>query len=382
MPQKFLPKNELDDVVKSSYEKIWKFRRQENENWEDRIIATFSYLQKRNRTFSKFVNFDDYWDIIDRMYHDKNSFSEFKEKIIRNLCRFETFNFYFEIPRLYNFSKKVKLGKCICYAFSELPLKIQREFIDWTEMAYPYVDENKISKKERLEFLSQFLFLKIQLVGIGDRISLENANEIVDSHLNIFRYLFDADIQTTLVVGENVTRKIVDGPFGKWNYISNNNWALGRYDEFFYDEIKFLSDIFKKNKPVELDLRIKEAVNMYGISFTIHYPPLKLITLCSGLESLVVTEKRGKGKQISKRVSSLLDKSNNSEVKSDLILLYNKRSESVHGFDKNAISKYEVKKCQKYLKQAIKKMLEFRKNGYSNLRGRNATKSLCYNFGW
>jgi len=377
--KKFLPDDEFNDVVKSSYERIWKFKGKENQNWEDRIFNTYSYLSKKHKTFSKMVTQDDYWDVINRLYHDELSSNQFKEKIVRNLCKIETFVFYFEIPRLYNFNKNISLGKCQCYSFSEIPKRVRNEFIDWAILGLP--DQSDEAKKDRIEYLSQFLVIKLIVRGIGFDKALVDAQEEVEQNLNILRYIFEEDIQPRLIIAENYDRHIVDGPFGNWSQHIETNWALGRFEDYFEDEINFLSKIFKKKSSTDLEVRIKQAVNMFGVSLTISYLPLQLIALCSGLESLVVIKPRNIGKQISSRISDILNEENYNKTKNDLATLYKKRNTSIHIPTKEYISKDDVKLCLNYLKKSIKKITSLRNEGFTALDS-NKSKSLFSKFDW
>ncbi len=88
--KKFLPEDELLDVSKSSYQRIWKFKGKENQNWEDRIFKTYSYLSKKNKVFGKMVNQDDYWQCINPLYHKELSQAQFEEEIIDQMCTMRT----------------------------------------------------------------------------------------------------------------------------------------------------------------------------------------------------------------------------------------------------------------------------------------------------
>ncbi|MGY5148615.1 MAG: hypothetical protein ACW9W3_00960 [Candidatus Nitrosopumilus sp. bin_68KS] len=375
--KKRIKEKELNDIVHSSYEKIWKFKGKKNQNWEDRIFKTYDYLKKRNKIFSELVTKDDYFKQINRLYHDELTQKEFTEKIIQNLCTIETFNFYFQIPKMYNFNKNLSLGKCRCYAFTDLPKRVAYEFLEWTKI----IEKNEYSEDQeyRIEELKQTLFLKIVVKGIGYDKCMAHAEEIIEQNMNILRYLFESNIHSTMIVVDLFDRHYVDAAYGDFTQRFENIQGHGRYDLIYENEFKKLSDIFKKKSPTDLEARIKRATCMFGTSLTISFLPLRLIALCSGLESLVVSERQDIRKQISIRITDILNESNNALIQQKLVELYKKRNLSVHQPTSICISDDDIQECQKFLKFTISNMLKLLDDGYKTL---DKSKPLSHKFGW
>ncbi len=372
-----LPEKELKDVTKSSYEKIWKFKGKENQNWEDRIFKTYDYLKKRNKIFGESVSEDDYFKQVNRLYHKELTQEEFNKKIINDLATVETFVFYFEVPNVYNFNKNFSVGHCQCYTFEDLPKRVVYEFVEWTKI----IEHNEYpeDQEHRIEQLKQFLFLKLIVKGIGYDQCMKQAEKTVEQNMNILRYVFGSNIQPTMIVVDLLDRHYADAAYGDFMQRLENHKGHGRYDEIYDKELRILSKIFKKKLPTDLESRIKASVCMFGTSLSIPYFPLRLIALCSGLESLVVNSRVKIREQISKRIPDLIEEPSNNTACQKLVELYKKRNLSTHQPISISISKEDVKECGDFLEHSIDKMLGLLEEDYKGLDKR---KSIFSKFGW
>lgn len=372
-----LPKKELEEVLKTSYEQIWKYKGKENQNWEDRIFKTYDYLKKRNKVFGELVTQDDYFRQVNRLYHDELTQEVFNEKITNDLGTMETFVFYFEVPNVYNFNKNLSIGPCKCYAFENLPKSVAFEFVEWTKI----IEHNEYpeDKEYRIERLKQFLFLKLIVKGIGFDQCMKQAEKTVEQNLNILRYIFGTNIQPSMIVVHLLDRHYVDAAYGNFIQRLENHKGHGRYDEIYDRDLRTLSKIFKKKSPTDLESRIKASVCMFGTSLSIQYLPLRLISLCSGLESLVVNNRIKNREQISKRIPDLIQESSSDSTCQKLVELYKKRNLSTHQPTSIDISKEDVTECEDFLERSIDNMLRLLDEGYKSL---DKHKPVFSKFGW
>lgn len=377
-----LPEIEIIDITKSCIDKIWIHKGTRNQNWENRIFGTYTKLAKRNPIFSKHVDKSDFWRCVNEKYDLEYSNSEFKEKIMEEMCTFNNFEFYFTIPAMYNFPTGLRLGLCICYKFPDLPKNIQKEFVEWWKIAYPWKKEEIEEKEHRLEILQEFLFLKIRVKSIGFENALNKAQESVETNLNILRFVFRTRVYFTGITLLWGKKKILDGIWGNWEDLTIHFSNARSYDKMYDDDITILSQIFSEMLPVDLEQRIKEAVICYGLSHSLPYDPLKLIMLCSGLEALVVKEWGAKGEIIAKRIPDLISKNDTTLLEGNLRQFYRKRSSVVHATIKEKITKSDVYICQDYLHNSIQNMITLRKHGYATLFGKPMSKSIANKFNW
>lgn len=377
-----LPKAEIDNINKSCYEKIWFYKGTKKQNWEDRIFGTYEKLAKKNINFSEYVHVDDFWRCINGMYRkDYNKF-QFKEKIIDEVCTFKNLEFYFTIPAMFMFPTGISIGACKSYEFNDLPKDTQEEFSGWWEIAYPWSKEEKEEKEYRLKRLKSFLFLKIKIRGIGFTKALEQAEDIVENNLNILRFIFKKPVNYTGITVFWRKRKISDGMWGDWENLKVHFSNPRAYDEMYRKNIDRISKLFSKKRLTELEGRVREAIIFHGISYSLPNNSLKLIVLCSGLESLVVKERGIKGERIAERIPDVLPLKNKTKIKGNLRKFYRKRSRVVHVRLKEIITNEDTTMCQDYLHSAIDEMLNFIDQHYEALTEKKGKKSLIKKFGW
>ena len=172
--------------------------------------------------------------------------------------------------------------------------------------------------------------------------------------------------------------------YGDWEKTRDQNWFPwnGRYEEMYADKISQLSKIFQNEKNTDLEQRVKQATVMFGYSLSQKKFPIRLILLCSGLESLVVKEREAIGEKLSERIPVLVEDTNKTDVKGLIKKLYLKRSRVVHSKLSDTITKQDIQICQKYLFQSIEKILNLIDEGYSSLESDKDQKSLMDLYTW
>ena len=367
---KKLPQKEIENICTTAINKIWKFKTNENKDWEDRIFNSYRKLASKNEVFAKNVDEGDFFACINDMYHEEYTDQEFRNKIVEELCTFHEIEFYFTIPYVYNFPTDLKIGYCESIEFKDLPQAVQDEFIDRWKNSFEHNTGRWRNEDELIQWQKQYLCLKYKSETIIHlRNTKSRAKSMMDVSLNILRFIFERDVQWTGIVDYSPNYVVADGTEYDHNVPPNSTWsAIGRYDDYFHNEIiKSLTKIYTKPNPVDIEQRVRESIIMFGIATTTKYLQFQLVLLCSALEVLVLNERENIGEKLAERVSEILTKEKKDKVKGDLIKLYKKRSSIVHSKIKLEVNDSDIKLMKNYVKSTIKEIIMSRKQGLTNL---------------
>ncbi len=219
----------------------------------------------------------------------------------------EDYEFYFKFGFSYDFRTGYRLGTGIFYSLDRLPEQ-PRKFI-LSHIPYERAKDHfpRMSKKDWLKIRRRDAYMKITIKSIGEYKAREKAFSEVKRNYNIF--------------------KIVDGirddtedksPFYYYMYATkqkrgllneSNDFEFHIVKSKFHDkQIKKINKIFIKKNPTELEQRILNAIDVYGLIESDTPLHVKFLLCIIGLESLLLgkNDRDYLGMKIAEKVTFLL----------------------------------------------------------------------------
>ena len=242
----------------------------------------------------------------------KKTFSKIKKEDIKKFvdsCIFKDatkYDFYFKFGWVADFPTGYKLGNGIFYSFDKLPKRVK----DFLLSHMPYENERKkhpgFSDEEWIQFRKRDAYMKISVWALGSDKAQEKAFAQMNKNYNIYKiltgkrddlshvpfYFFMRDCATNILM---------------LNEAEQIKWNISKFS-YFDEHVKKINKIFNKKKISEIEERILDAIEVYGLiesNSSIHVK----FTLCiTALETLLMgdNEKDYLGLKLAQKISFLL----------------------------------------------------------------------------
>jgi hypothetical protein len=327
---------------------------------------------------------------------DSSSYDDFKERLVE-FVRPKNFEFYFQLGPATNFEEGYCLGTGKLSSFNSLPGDVKEHMLHASRVDEPGTE------------LSREWFMTINVESLGPHKSLETAIQQLRRNISIYRitHLVSEDDFYSMslkspykYVAKDGTRILSYGyDFGHVSFFRNKD-----YDAF----VSMLNGIANKklDKPNEIEKRITNALDSFGITESTTPLHLKFVLCVFSLEGLVLGNEDKEGslkKKLSEKIALLvLDASNwQNYVKhlspasfsslesligarvwlaKELEKIYDKRSTVAHsgvGSDKISIEDYNF--ISKVLRLVVMKLSELTDKNYlgnNSITHINKNKSL------
>lgn len=358
-------RNEVIGLLPEDLEKFE--QRLENTYEKIKVIADFEQLIEKY-DFVTDLSPEDHPEIYQE--YTKNNFLKYAKKV---LFKARKYTFYYPLGGIENFPTSIEIGYCKSMSFTKLPMNVQKFFIKRWSGDYDYRPELITDKKEVIKRRKKYVFLKFEISSIGSNRTQSYASSIVNESLHILRYVSDDECGTLEpAFNENKGNYYISTEVG--NTITN----IHLFNKNMKNEIKILTDIFQKEPKNDLEERIVKAITMSGIATEIPYYAVKLLMLCSGLETLLLSERGNIGYKLAERFAFLIKAGKKRiDVFNEIIELYGKRSTYAHK-GKQGVTEEEFEKLNHYFKFAIRKIVDLRNNGYEKVAEPNDKKSISH----
>jgi len=145
------------------------------------------------------------------------------------------------------------------------------------------------------------------------------------------------------------------------------------YHDRIDDFVKPLTEIVRRQTVSDIENRIRNAVNVFGVQTSIHYPEVRLILLVAALEALLLTksDRDYLGWKLAERTCFLLGKSKKQRMRIyDFITdVYNKRSEFAHQKTnrKKEVTEGDLLKLENLVTLTVFELLMLKSRGYQQI---------------
>jgi len=304
---------------------VWRFRNKPiNEMNLERVYAKI----KKIGNFGKYVENSDFVVDMSPEFHSE-IYSETKEKFVRyvkrNIINPKKRIFYYGIGNFENISSEMQIGNCKVLTFYELPKKAQEFLKKRTMIETDYAPELAETKEELVKRRKKYVYLKLEINCLSQIKSEIYSHDFVNQDLHLLRYLFDKDFGSLEAILLENKEYYLGYSIGDW-ITSEETLSSG-----MKKQLLDFNDIINSANPSDLDARIKKAIELYGISIQIQYYDVQLLMLCSALEVLLLHERGNIGYKLAERIAFLIKtKKRRSDVFSDIIEIYKKRSAYAH----------------------------------------------------
>lgn len=314
------------------------------ENLNKKLFLLYE-LVKKTPKFKQLKYIISYRDMHDILYFvvlelgkDLKDISEreFKAYIAKKLLKTKTYKFYFLVSYLFNYPVNRRLGYGVATNFDNIPQNVKEEFIqDWKHIYSVYARFER-SEEEFLNKNKTATFLLIDVEASGHFKAIENATKLAEESVNVLRFLYGIDFKLFHC------RFVTDNSISGGSMMSNDTFGgHASYLPKFEAKIERLSEIIVKKNPLEIEERVKNTINIFGIQTGIEDKNVKLILLISCLEGLLLSssDKDYLGWKLAEKTSFILHKNwKKRQATSDFITnMYEKRSRFVHQDKKKRI---------------------------------------------
>lgn len=355
---------------------VWKFRNESIDKFESKIDSTYEKIKNiggfeqlvEKYDFISDLSPEDHPEIYQK--YTKNNFLRYVKK---KFFKTRKYSFYYPLGEIQYFQTSIEIGYCKILTFNKLPQQVQKFFIKTWNGEYDYRPEYITDLKEIIKQRKKYVFLKFEILSVGVNRTQDYAQSIVNESLHILRYVSNTDCGTLEPTFSDNRRN-----YYKSFQIGNVITRVHSFNKNMKNEIKILTEIFQKEPKNDLEIRIESAITMSGIAIQMPYPSVRLMMLCSALETLLLFDRGNIGYKLAERVAFLIKtEKKRIDVFTEINELYGKRSTYTHK-GKEGVTEEEVQKLTNYFKIVIEKIIELRKKGYEKVIEPNDKKSISY----
>lgn len=355
-------KNGIMQNKKLVYDLCWKYHKLRHKSMKiplrDRIhedlpkilnqiideLDTF-HEQKNNFLMSDISSLFNWSPLTYGIYSEtKKPFAKITKKDVQKLAdkyifqKPREYEFFFEFGFSSDFPNGYQLGSGIFYSFDKLP-KHTRDFI-LDNM--PYEDERlqqpTLSDEDWIKQRKQDAHMQILVKASGDDKAKEKAFSEMKRNYNIFK----------IIDGIREDRKDNSPfPYSGYDIQQKRGWLNARYVssfhitkwEFHDKQIEKINRIFNKKNPSELEQRILNAIDVYGLIESDTPLHVKFLLCIIGLESLLLgkDDRDYLGTKIAEKVTFLL-----SDVHWWLMEIYDITFDESDKITKHFIKKHKI----------------------------------------
>lgn len=221
----------------------------------------------------------------------------------------DIFDFYFKFGFKADFRSGYRLGDGIFYSFEKLPKQIKKSI----KAHMPYEREKlqypTMSKRDWIRIRQRDAYMKISVTAIGNEKAKEKAFAKLRRSYNILNFVVGNRVSTNRSANSSFyyymhSTKHGYGELSEGNKPERNIWKPKHVDKY----IRIINAIFNKKNPVELEQRILNAIDIYGLIE--HDTPLhvRFLICIIGLESLLLgsDDRDYLGLKIAEKITFLL----------------------------------------------------------------------------
>lgn len=243
----------------------------------------------------------------------KKPFSRIKKEDIQKFvdsCIFKDatkYDFYFKFGWVADFPTGYKLGNGIFYSFDKLPKRIK----DFLLPHMPYENErtkhhSSLSDEEWIQLRKRDAYLKISIRALGSDKAQEKAFAQMNKNYNIYKILTGTRDDLSHAPFYFCMRDCATNGL-MLNEAEQIKWNISKFP-YFDEHVKKINKIFNKKKISEIEERILDTIEVYGLiesNSSIHVK----FTLCiTALETLLMgdNEKDYLGLKLAQKISFLL----------------------------------------------------------------------------
>jgi hypothetical protein len=322
-----------------------------------RTIVIFLQKSLKNITDKEFINYVKSYILTKRKYH-----------------------FYFPIFFLYNFPKNIKLGYQYMLSFNDLPSEIQDVFIRQWEYNFKKKHESYETEEKFIEEKKRITFLHIVIEANGEFKAENKAYESLHGPISILSFLYKTHFPINEYYFMEEGSEVAGGgveEYSEW-------YPVEIYIEGIDKEISEFNDIITKSKPNNIELKIKNALRIFELQTSISNNEIRFILLVTCLESLLLagSDKDYLTWRLAEKTAFLIGKNgkDRKNINDYIKSTYGKRSSFIHGETKKGrddnITISDVYKIQDIVHAVFYKLLEFRREGYTSVKGGEDTKNI------
>lgn len=290
----------------------------------------------------------------------------------------KTYHFYYPIYNLREPSNNVKLGYSTILTFDALPKKIKEKFLFFWKNYFTIYTEWAKTEEEIVNKKKTATFLHLRVKANGSNKATEKASNFAKDSVCILRFLYGVHfpINHCFYIIEDSEDS---GGAGEYFYVPS--LYIGKYQSRFDKKNSELTDIITKPKPTTIERKIKNSLRIFGIQTSITNEQVRFVLLVTCLESLLLTQfdRDYLGWRLAEKTAFLLRK-NRKKVNDYIKLAYKKRSAFIHEKTRKGkseiITKDDVYTMEGIVASTLRKLMEFRKRGYVEIRKTKDVKNV------